>query len=463
MKYQNLSLALCLLCGGCGNMLKTEYHAPEISFPSSKNGDYRTQKKITRLGGGDVFKDPILSKIIEDTIKNNNDLHAAALRLEKGRLESGEIDTGLLPDFSMSLGASSSRLISQSSQTSENYSGSISMSYEIDLWGKLARTRERAKWNIEASIEDLNNTRLLVIESISKSYWSIAKLNEQIIFNQQRLEIAESTYKIVKAKYESGAGSKSDVLLAEKSLFLSKLQLRNVISQRWIERNTMATVYNRDGFKFAEERTGLGDFQRITLPLYQPVEIVSFRPDVKAAEINIRSALSGYDVAKTNFFPSISLGATLSAGSSVYSRWFSEQTLLQSISAVIPILQWRKLNYQLMKEKITVELAVDDFRKTVLKAIAEVETALETRNKSEYALDVQRKALSLSQEIMRMNTVKYKSGFINFQTLLDSQDDVLNQRISYLDCQYDYLLSTMKFFLSIGGDIFNKGDGQNGN
>lgn len=413
--------------------------------------------------GGDVFKDPILSKIIEDTIKNNNDLHAAALRLEKGRLESGEIDTGLLPDFSMSLGASSSRLISQSSQTSENYSGTISMSYEIDLWGKLARTRERAKWNIEASIEDLNNTRLLVIESISKSYWSIAKLNEQIIFNQQRLEIAESTYKIVKAKYESGASSKSDVLLAEKSLFLSKLQLRNVISQRWTERNTMATVYNRDGFKFAEERTGLGDFQRITLPLYQPVEIVSFRPDVKAAEINIRSALSGYDVAKTNFFPSISLGATLSAGSSVYSRWFSEQTLLQSISAVIPILQWRKLNYQLMKEKITVELAVDDFRKTVLKAIAEVETALETRNKSEYALDVQRKALSLSQEIMRMNTVKYKSGFINFQTLLDSQDDVLNQRISYLDCQYDYLLSTMKFLLSIGGDIFNKGDGQNGN
>ncbi|SQA98791.1 efflux transporter, outer membrane factor (OMF) lipoprotein, NodT family [Cedecea neteri] len=68
---------------------------------------------------------------------------------------------------------------------------------------------------LKASAEDLHNTELVIIESISKSYWSIAKLNEQIEFNKQRLDIAKSTYEIVKAKYNSGAGTKSDVILAE--------------------------------------------------------------------------------------------------------------------------------------------------------------------------------------------------------------------------------------------------------
>lgn len=466
MIYKKSALMLCLLCAGCGSMLKTEYQTPAINFsPSEGNGNGTHTKSVVSKGERwwDVFNDALLSTIIHDTLQNNNDLHAAALRLQKSRLDSGEINTGLFPDFSMLLGASSSRLISQSAPASENYNGSVSMSYELDLWGKLARAREQGKWNIEATEEDLHNTRLVIIDSVSKSYWGIAKINEQIALNQQRLEIAELTYGIVKAKYESGAGSKSDVLLAKKSLYSSELQLRSLISQRETERNKIATVYNRDGFKRPGESNGLGEFREIILPLYQPVDIISRRPDIRAAELKIKIALSGYDVAKANFFPSISLGATMSAGSSVFSQWFSEQTLLQSISATFPPLQWRKLNFQLEKEKITVDLAVNDFRKSVLSAMAEVETVLETRNKSQYALEVQMKALSLSQELMRMNAVKYKAGFITFQTLLDSQDDVLNQRISYLDCQYDYLVSTMKFLLSIGGGDFNtKGKGQHG-
>lgn len=189
--------------------------------------------------------------------------------------------------------------------------------------------------------------------------------------------------------------------------------------------------------------------------MFKPVDIISLRPDIRAAESRIKIAITGYDLAKINFFPSISLGATIGAGSTIFTQWFSEQTLLQSISAAFPPLQWRKLSFELEKEKIAVALSVNDFRKVVLNALSEVENALDARKKAEYGLEMQKKTLLISQNLMRINTVKYRSGYISLQTLLDSQDNVLNQKISYADCQYDYLTSTMKFLLSIGGGEFN--------
>lgn len=465
MNFKCSSLLLfCLLCTGCGSMLKTEYRTPEIKFPTSEqNAKTGPKNVVTNEVWWSVFNDPLLSSIIIDTLNNNNDLHAAALNLLKSKLDSGEINTNLFPDFTMSLSASNNRSLSQGTPSTESYSSSLSMSYELDLWGKLARTREQGQWNVDASEQDLQNTLLVIIDSISKSYWNIAKLNEQIEFYKQRIEIAKSTYQVVNAKYESGAGLRSDVLLAQQAIYSSELQLRNVISQRENERNAMAIVYNKNSIDRPREKKGLGEYHDIKLPLFKPVDIISLRPDIRAAESRIKLAIVGYDLAKVNFFPSVSLGATIGAGSAVFTQWFSEQTLLQSISATFPPLQWRKLNFELQKEKIAVELSINDFRKIVLNALVEVDNALEARNKSEYGLEMQKKALLISQNLMKMNTVKYRSGYISFQTLLDSQDDVLNQKISYADCQYDYLTSTMKFLLSIGGGELNsKVKGQNG-
>ena len=446
------TLLLCMLCSGCGSMLTTEYQRPNINFSSAvTSADAEYDIDAADAGWWSVFADKLLSKIIYETMRNNNDLLSAALRLNKSKLDAGEINTNMFPDFNSSLNANNSRVISRSSKSSESYSASTSMSYEIDLWGKLEKTRRHGELNIDLSEEDLNNTELNIIESVSKSYWSIAKYNQKIELYRQRLDIAKSTFAIIKAKNDYGSGTVADMSLAEKSLLSNELQLRNIISQRDVERNAMATIYNKDGISRPQEKTGLGDFFDIELPLLSPVDVMARRPDIRAAELRIKSALVAYDLAKVNFFPSISLGATISAGSNVFTQWFSEQSLLQSISATIPPLQWKKLHYQLQKEQLSVELSVNDFRNSVLKALNEVANALVTRNKSQYALEAQKKTLSLSQDIMRINMVKYNSGAIAFQELLDSQDDVLNQKILYLDYQYDYLVSTMKFLLSTGG------------
>lgn len=256
MKFKQTSLfLLCLLCTGCGSMLKTEYHTPEIKFPTAGQSEKTGYKNaVTNEAWWSVFNDPLLSSIINDTLRNNNDLHAAALNLLKSKLDSGEINTNLFPDFNMSASASNNRTLLQGTPSTESYSSSLSMSYELDLWGKLARTREQGKWNIDASEQDLQNTVLVIIDSIAKSYWNIAKFNEQIEFYKQRLEIARSTYLVVNAKYKSGAGARSDVLLAKQAIYSSELQLRNVISQRENERNAMAIVYNKNSIDRPKEK-----------------------------------------------------------------------------------------------------------------------------------------------------------------------------------------------------------------
>lgn len=452
MIHRESLLILCLLLTGCGQMLKTEYKTPEISVPASwKAFNSGAEFLSVSEHWWQVFGDPLLSSLINETLKNNNDLIIAALKLQQSKLDLAQLNRNRDPDFALSAGANNSRIISTGRPSTESYSSSLSMNYELDLWGKLARAREQGARSIEASEEDLHNTALVIIGSLSEHYWTIAKLNHQIEYYKQRLEIAKSTAAIVKVKYDSGAIAKTDLLSADQAILSSELQLSSAYSQRESERNALALIYNHASLNRPQEKEQLDATQDIKLPLLRPVEIIALRPDIRAAELRIQAAIAEYDIARVNFFPTISLGATLSAGSSIFSQWFSEQSLLQSINAAFPLLQWGQLHTELEKSKINISIMSNDFRKVVLNALSEVENALDASNKAHYEREMQKQSLSMSLELMKLMDVRYQSGYVSLQTLLDAQDNALNQQIALVESQYKYLLSSMKFWLAIGG------------
>ena len=170
-------LPLIILLTGCGNLTRSDYQRPLLSVPENwqrTEGDSiaRSQEKAQRWW--DRFGDERLSRVVGQVLESNNDLAAAALTLKQARISAGLTRTNISPDASLNGSGSNSKPLN-SGGSQESYSASLSLSYELDLWGKLARIREQSEWEAIASEQDYRATILSTIDTTAQLYWNIAR------------------------------------------------------------------------------------------------------------------------------------------------------------------------------------------------------------------------------------------------------------------------------------------------
>ena len=132
-----------------------------------------------------------------------------------------------------------------------------SLSYELDLWGKLARIREQAEWQAVASALDQRNTALTLIGATARGYWQIADLNQQVIHQQRMVTIARETLRLVAARHTAGDVGRFELLQAEQNLLARENQLHELERQREDARNSLALLFGRSPLLRYSERRSL--------------------------------------------------------------------------------------------------------------------------------------------------------------------------------------------------------------
>lgn len=459
-------LFIALLLTGCGSLLKSDYQRPMLSVPD--------EWRVKDSGAGylhhsahwwENFDDPQLSDSINRMLVSNNDLATAGLTLQKARLTAGLTNTNLTPDITLTGAGSNTRSLNENTQPRENYSTSLALSYELDLWGKLARAREQSAWQVNATEQDRQETALSLIGTTADLYWQIAKFNQQLSYQQAALVISQDTLKILQSRYAAGDASEIELLQGQQSLLERQNQYQNLEQQREAARNAMALLFNRAPDYRRAERQSLDLQQQVPIAQSLPLEVIAQRPDVQAAEWRLRAALAGSDVAKLNFYPTLSLGASLDAGSAVFSQWFSNPSRTLSINSALPFLQWNTVQLTIDQSKVDVQLAAVDFRRKVYSALKDVDDAMTQRLSYQQQKQNQWQNLQLSQRRLSLASSQYQAGSVSFQTLLDAQDALLTSETSLLELQYNYLNATMKLWLALGGgganaDVDNSKDSQ---
>ena len=184
--------------------------------------------------------------------------------------------------------------------------------------------------------------------------------------------------------------------------------------------------------------------------------MIAQRPDIQAAESRLRAALAGYDAARLQFYPTLSLDASLNAGSQVFSQWFRDPIRTTGAALALPFIQWNTRQLTVAQADLAIKQAAIAFRSTAYTALAEVDEAMENR----LSADVQRsrlhQSLALSQRRLSLTESRYRAGAVDFQTLLNAQDDLLNTENALAQTQYDYLYATLQLWLAQGGDTQNR-------
>ncbi|AEX50015.1 efflux transporter outer membrane subunit [Rahnella aquatilis] len=445
-------LACCL--AGCGAFLKTPYQQPELNLPQDWQNKQTGTAWLTHTPQWwRVFNDPQFSQMISDVLIHNDDLAIAGYRLRQAALDAGLSNTNLTPDVSAGGEASNSKNTRRNTAAHENYNASVTTSYELDLWGKLARTREQAQWQMNATALDRQNTALMLIGTTGQYYWQIAALNEQIGNTEKSIQLAMETERITRSGYEAGAINQLDVLQARQSVIDQTNSLRELNQQREEARNALAILFGRAPSARAPEKMFLDPRQTIGLTPDLPLSVISRRPDVQSAEWKLRASLAASDVARLNFYPSLSLGATLGAGSAVFSEWFSNPARTLSSGLTLPFVQWNTVQLTVERSELDVRQAAATFRQSVYSALSDVENTTSQRNTYQAQREDLLVSLGLGEQRLRLAKSQYLAGAVSLQTWLDAQSSLLSAENQLADAQARYLNATLQLWLALGGEV----------
>ena len=446
MKRLLVLLALLLLAG-CSSLTRSDYQRPLLSLPTRWQPATDTVSEY----GWQRFGDPRLSRVIEQVLESNNDLAAAAITVQQARVAAGLTDTNMTPDVTVSSSASNSKNVRRGTSAQENYSSGITIAWELDLWGKLARIREQSEWEAVASEQDYHATVLTTMGTTAQLYWRIALYNQQIRNQRDGLAISQQTVQQVTSWFNAGKVGQLDVLQSQQALLERENQWRTLVQQRQNTRNALALLLNRPAEQHADESPALDVNQQVTIAQKTPLRVIAQRPDIQAAESRLRAALAGYDASRLQFYPALSLDASLNAGSQIFSQWFSDP--IRSIGGVLalPFIQWNTQRLTVKQADLTVKQAAITFRSTAYAALAEVDEAMENRLSADEQRARLHQSLALSQRRLTLTESRYRAGAVDFQTLLNAQDDLLTLENALAQTQYDYLYATLQLWLAQGG------------
>ena len=451
-----LALAAALVLGGCAS-LHTPYSAPTTATPSQWAQSTSNTAPVTADPWWQAFNDPQLTQLIDAALLRNNDLAAAALRVRQAQLQAGMAASDLLPTPSASISSGTSRPLDGGSR-SRSSGANVGLAYEVDLWGRLAKTRDAAQWEAEATQQDRQATALALAGTTAGLYWQLAYLNERIASSDQSLAYASQTLALVQAQYQAGAVSALELREAESALAGQTAARTQLVQQRVAARNALAILFDATpgdttlATMLPTEPSALPTRALPAVAAGLPAELLARRPDLRAAEARLRETLAQGDASRASYYPTLSLTGALGSSSASLLNLVSNPVLSLGAGLTLPFLKFNemRLNSDLVKAQYAE--AATRYRQTLYTAMSEVENALSAR--TQYALQGEALAAQLqaSTAAEQLYQTRYRLGATTLQVWLDAQEKRRSAELSVSANRLDQLNAQVTLYKALGGD-----------
>lgn len=462
MNLTKLATALILTSSlvGCAAMVKTPYEQPTVHIPKDFENNSANTKQIHADAYADqwwtLFNDAQLNSLVNQVLSVNSDLAVAGINLQQARIQAKQSQSQQGVRIG-SAGASVGHRLSldgdgdSSNGISLNYPG---LSYELDLFGKLANQTEASRWEALATEQDLQATAQSLIATTTNLYWQLGYLNERYAVAQQNLASTQKTYELVQIQYRAGAVSGLDLTSAEQAVQSQRATLSQIEQQKVEARTALAVLLQQP-----VQQLNIAEPQRLprnALPQIAsglPAELLSRRPDLNASELRLRKALANKDANKASYYPSVSLTGSISTGgaSTSLSKVLSNPSAILGAGLSLPFLQWNDMKRDLRVNELEYEKSIIQYRQTLYKAFADVENALSARNELDKQVTLQERNVQLAEKTEHLTEVRYRNGAIALKNLLDAQATTRNARLSLVQTKQSQYNAYVTLLQALGG------------
>ena len=444
MKKISIILAAFLL-GGCA-VTQINENYEQILLKEDASADIKINREWW-TGYGEAR----LNELIGLALKNNIDLAKSAVAVNKALAQAGVLQADLVPSFNANLGAETGKNIKTGGSWSESYKSGISLSYEIDLWRKLANSADAAMWEANATKYDLHAARLALINSVADAYFEAKYQKESINLYEKTLKNYEELESIIKAKFELGKEEELSLKQVKSSVISAKNRILNASKSLDAAEKTLRNLLNvRPEFDL-NLSGNLSDISPQGVNLNVPLYVIGARPDLQAAVSRIKEALLGVKVSQKNFYPSITVGAGLSGSGDSASEGLKLNFLSGNIAINLPFLNYSKLKSKLKISELEFETMKLNYAQTLTTALNEIDANYKNLQKDEAVLRNLNENLRNLSSISDIYKLKYDYGKTELKNYLEAQNSLLEGRISLLAQKYKILQDEIGIYKATAG------------
>lgn len=410
-----------------------------------------------------VFEDPDLNVLIEDLRNQNLSLKAACFRIKEARHQRNIVAANWFPQSQQVTGSYSHSQLSRNSGsafpgtplTIDDWSTSFDIGWEIDLWGKIRRSIDAADANLEALVEERNFVMVSLIGDAASLYVQIRSFDERIELATKNVELQLGSLKIAKARFKEGRTSKLDVVQAESNLASTKSLIPQLELARRQALNALAVLLGTppSNIPYLTEHPGTIPVVPPEVIVGIPAELVSRRPDIRAAERNMAAQFEQIGIAEAELYPSVSISGTLGWQAARTSDLFDTGSFNGTIA---PGFSWKILNYGRLKNAICVEEARFrqiqlDFENTVLSAQREVEDGIVEFIKRKEQFEFDSQIAEANAESVELAVASFKEGKTDFGRVFVVQTELVAAQDRLVETRAAIALALVNTYRALGG------------
>ena len=454
--------SLLLLLGGC--TLAPRYQRPDLPvariLPDTQQGNASAATKETvidaELGWRDFFIDPQLQQLIQTALANNRDLRTSALNIESYQAQYRIQRSALFPSINGEGGGSKQRTLNGGNYvTAETYSASVGVTaYELDLFGRVKSLKDKALEQYLGMEETYRSNRISLVAEVTTAYLSWLADRELLIVTEDTKKIEEESFHLIEQRTREGLATQLDLAQARTSLETAKANLAKYNRQVAQDLNNLTLLLGTSLPASLAEKNSLGEQMALSaVPPQLSSQVLLQRPDIMAAEHQLKGAHAQIWAARAAFCPSIRLTANAGKISGDLSDLFdgNSGSWLFSPSVNLPIFTAGRLEAELDVAKISKDISVAQYEKAIQTAFREVADALVASEAYREQLVAQKANLMANQEYYVLAKDRYLQGVDSFLTLLDAQRSLYSARQNYLNLQLAQQVNQVAVYKVLGG------------
>ncbi|MEO3405444.1 efflux transporter outer membrane subunit [Mucilaginibacter sp. CAU 1740] len=409
---------------------------------------------IAKLHWNQVFTDTVLQSLITEGINHNIDLQKAYSVTRQAQAYFDQSKLAFYPsvnaDAGLSLSGAANPQNFSSAARGRVYSTELTASWEADIWGKLKSAKKAQLASLLQSTANARAVQTTLIADIANNYYNLMALDDQLAITEQSVKDWQTTVNTMKSLKVSDVVTGAAVVQSEASKYAVQVTIPDLKQSIWQTENIINLLLGRVPGPVKRSKIAMQQPITILTPGI-PAQMLANRPDVMAAEYNFRNAFELTNVARTYFYPSISL--TGSSGYSSYNSFFGLGSLVGNLSAGItqPIFNQGLNKVRLKVAKEQQQQALLDFQYTVLSASQDVSNALMSyRTAGEKAatrideLQNLDKSVNYTQQLVRY-------GSANYTEVLTAEQNLLTAKLNSVDDRLQQLQAIVYVYRALGG------------
>jgi multidrug efflux system outer membrane protein len=435
--------------------LKPEYERPVV-LDATPYLDAKAEGAVVNMKWWDLFKDPHLKQLISTSLEQNRDLQVAMARIDEARAILGVVRPDQFPRLDYSGGMTRSDA-SQAGITPvppiNDFNLLGKLNYEVDIWGKYASATEAQRAELLSSEEAYKAVTLTLVSQVATLYLQLLDIDRQIIISARTLKNRHSNTVLIEERFKGGYTAKIDLNQAEIQEQDAAAALVAQQRAKHLAENALSVLLGHVPHAIPRSSPNTDPLSTHDIPLGVPVDLLSRRPDVRAAEEKARAAVLRIGVARATQFPSISVFGVLGLNSDKSTELFTSDGRLWSIGGnmVGPLIDLGKSWSRTDAAEAQAEQALKSYEAVVLQAVREVEDARVTVRTFLEEYHIRQTQVEAAQSANMLSRRRYEDGVTSYLEVLNTETSLFTSDLSRSNTLQRYLSGLVQLYKALGG------------